>query len=99
MKEFLHKHIEKILIIAGVVVSVAGNLIAWAVGIPRIGSLYAAILLLFTIALLASGLIMLSNKIKKKAPRMSMAIRYFVAFFGIIMVLIDITWFVGGILG
>lgn len=99
MKEFLHKNIDKILIIAGVVVSVAGNLIAWAAGIPRTFSLYSAILLFFTIALLVAGLIFFSDKLRKTKPRLRMAIRYIVVFFALIMIFVDITWFVAGIFG
>jgi uncharacterized membrane protein len=97
MKEFIKKHIDIILIIAGVVVAVVGNVIAWAVGIPHTFSLYAAILLLFAIGFIATGLILMSNRIKADKPKPSKAIRYVVAFFGLIMVFVDITRFVNGI--
>ena len=99
MKEFIKKHIDKILIIAGATVSVVGNLIAWGLGIPRTFSLYSAILLLFTIGFLAVGLVLFSERFRKAKPNLRKAIRYFVAFFGLIMLFIDIAWFVGGIWG
>ena len=99
MKEFIKKHIDLILIITGVVVSVVGNLIGWALGIPLTFSLYAAILLFFTIGFIAVGLVLFSERFYKTKPNLRKAIRYLVSFFGLIMLFIDIAWFVGGIWG
>ncbi len=99
MKEFIKKHIDIILIATGVLVAVVGNVIAWALGIPRTYSLYAAILLFFTIALLATGLLLFSDKLRKTKPRLRMAIRYITVFFALIMVFVDIAWFFAGIFG
>jgi hypothetical protein len=96
MKEFIKKHIDIILIATGVV-ALVGNVIAWALGIPHTFSLYAAILLLFTIGFIATGLILMSNRIKADKPKPSKAIRYVVVFFGLIMGFVDITRFVNGI--
>ncbi len=99
MKEFIKKHIDIILIITGVVVAVVGNVIAWALGIPRTYSLHAAILLFFTIGLLVAGLLLFSDRLRKTKPRLRMAIRYIAVFFGLIMTFVDIAWLVTGILG
>ena len=98
MKEFIKKHIDKILIITGVVVAVGGNVIAWALNLPRTYSLYAAILLLFTIGFLVAGLLLFSDKLRKTKPRLRMAIRYIAVFFGLIMTFVAIAWLVGGII-
>ncbi|MBT3320603.1 MAG: hypothetical protein HN389_12660 [Clostridia bacterium] len=98
MKEFIKKHIDRILIITGVVVAVVGNVVGWALGIPLTFSLYAAILLLFTIGFIGVGLIFLSNRIKAGRPKLSKAIRYLVVFFGLIMLFVDIAWFASGII-
>lgn len=99
MKELMKKNIDVILIAIGVIAAVVGNLIGWALHIPLTFSLYSAILLLFTIGVLATGLILLGERIRKTNPGRRMAIRYSVAFIGLIMIFIDIAWFVGGIFG
>lgn len=99
MKDFIKKNIDFILIAIGVVVAVVGNLIGWALRVPLTFSLYSAVLLLFEIGILAAGLILLGERFAKTNPERRMAIRYSVAFIGLIMIFIDIAWFVGGIFG
>ena len=98
MRAYIKKHLDIVLIAAGVVVAVVGNVVGWALDIPLTFSVYAAIFLLFTIGLIGAGLILLSDRIKASKPKLSKVIRYLVVFLGLIMVFVTIAWLASGII-